>query len=115
MRRNVTTNVNLLFLSTISIYKKRGTDSIATLLLVYSNFCFFLYNKPKDTAFGLFNLVFCITNQKVILGEKENFLMLNIKKCYVYNQQRSQDFSLEVAKLKDNIKSEINLKNINQQ
>ena len=46
----------------------------------------------------------------MILGEKENFLMLNIKKCYVYNQQRSQDFSLEVAKLKDNIKSEINLK-----
>ena len=31
------------------------------------------------------------------------------------NQCRSQDFSLEGAKLKDNIKSEINLKNINQQ
>ena len=28
---------------------------------------------------------------------------------------QSQDFSLDEAKLKDNIKSEINLKNINQQ
>ena len=31
------------------------------------------------------------------------------------NQWQSQDFSLEGAKLKDNIKSEINLKYINQQ
>ena len=31
------------------------------------------------------------------------------------NQWRRQNFSLEGAKLKDDIKSEINLKNINQQ
>ena len=31
------------------------------------------------------------------------------------NQWRSRDFSLDGAKLKNNIKSEINLKNINQQ
>ena len=47
----------------------------------------------------------CLVKKKNEMIENE----VDINQCW------SQDFSLEGAKLKDNIKSEINLKNINQQ
>ena len=52
-------------------------------------------------------------NKKLIcLVKKKNEMIENEVGI---NQWRSWDFSLDGAKLKDNIKSEINLKNINQQ
>ena len=48
----------------------------------------------------------------ICLVKKKNEMIENE---VVINQWQSQDFSLEGAKLKDNIKSEINLKYINQQ
>ena len=44
-----------------------------------------------------------------------DLLIIETKLSLSYKQWRRQNFSLEGAKLKDDIKSEINLKNITQQ